>query len=301
MRLISIIGLAMCCHIIMAQTPGIKHVLVIGVDGMSPDGIMKAPTPVMDSLMAKGAFTFKDKAVLRTNSSPNWASMIMGADHNKHKVHTNNWELSKIRKKSLCGGKKGELWPTIFRIVREAKPQANIAVFHDWDGFGRLVENNVCTVKKDCNAEDSATLEAAAYIKQHQPLLTFLHLDHVDHAGHADGHGSPSYYQAVAKADSLIGVLLNSLQKAGIDKETLVIITADHGGKGHGHGGRSDAERLVPWIIYGPGVTKGKTITTEVNTYDTAATIAWVLGIQPPECWTAQPVTDAFETTTVKK
>lgn len=43
-----------------------------------------------------------------------------------------------------------------------------------------------------------------AYIKAKQPAFLFVHLDHVDGAGHAYGHGTPQYYQAVAKADTLI-------------------------------------------------------------------------------------------------
>jgi len=34
---------------------GIKHVIVIGIDGMSPDGIKTAPTPVMHRLIKEGA------------------------------------------------------------------------------------------------------------------------------------------------------------------------------------------------------------------------------------------------------
>lgn len=37
---------------------GLRHILVIGVDGMSPDGIEQASTPVMDRLIAGGAIPF---------------------------------------------------------------------------------------------------------------------------------------------------------------------------------------------------------------------------------------------------
>ena len=73
-----------------------------------------------------------------------------------------------------------------------------------------------------------------------------------------------------------------------------MLVTADHGGKGKGHGGNTMAEIEIPWIIAGPGVVPGKEITTAVNTYDTAATIAYIFGLTPPKCWIARPVEEAF-------
>ena len=64
--------------------PDIDHVIVIGIDGMSPDGIQKAATPTLDSILKVAAYTFTCQAVLPTSSSPNWASMIMGAGPDKH-------------------------------------------------------------------------------------------------------------------------------------------------------------------------------------------------------------------------
>ena len=55
------------------------------------------------------------------------------------------------------------------------------------------------------------------------------------------------------------------------------------------------AEIEIPWIIAGPGVAGGKEIRKPVNTYDTAVTIAYIFGLQPPECWIGKPVTDAFK------
>jgi hypothetical protein len=42
---------------------GISHFVVIGVDGMSPNGILTAPTPVLDKLMQEGAYSLHARAV----------------------------------------------------------------------------------------------------------------------------------------------------------------------------------------------------------------------------------------------
>ena len=77
--------------------------------------------------------------------------------------------------------------------------------------------------------------------------------------------------------------------------QTILIITADHGGVGKGHGGATLAEVEIPWIIAGPGVAPAKELTSFVNIYDTAATAAHVLGLSAPDCWIAKPVLEAFE------
>lgn len=104
----------------------------------------------------------------------------------------------------------------------------------------------------------------------------------MDHAGHSYGHGSAEYRAAVSEADRLIGVVMDAIAGAGLAEETLVLVTADHGGKGKGHGGSTMEEIEIPWIIAGPGVARGREIQVPVNIFDTAVTIAWALGLEVP-------------------
>ncbi len=274
----------------------IEHVLVIGIDGLSSAGIRQAATPTLDSLVNHGASTLEAQAVLPTSSSPNWASMIMGATPDEHTITSNDWETTDIADTILCGGETGQLWPTIFRVVREQKPDADIACFYDWSGFGRLMEDGVATMKADTKGEDKTAESAAEYWRNHRPTFMFVHLDHVDHAGHSHGWGSAPYHEAVAKADRLIGHLVESVYQSGIADNTLILITSDHGGRGTQHGGDTPEERTIPWIIAGVGVRSSHVIQRAVQTYDTAATIAYALGYTPPDCWRGTPVTEAFNT-----
>jgi arylsulfatase A-like enzyme len=121
-----------------------------------------------------------------------------------------------------------------------------------------------------------------------------IHLDQVDGAGHNYSHGTPQYYQTVAEVDDLIGLILQGLKDASMAKSTIVLITADHGGKGKGHGGVTMGEIEIAWTLVGPGVATGKELTTHVNTYDTAATVTYVVGRKTSQCWTARLVLEAF-------
>jgi arylsulfatase A-like enzyme len=77
-----------------------------------------------------------------------------------------------------------------------------------------------------------------------------------------------------------------------------VLISSDHGGKGHGHGRNSLEEIRIPWILSGPGIQPGQ-LAAAVYTFDTAATIAMIFGLDAPACWVGRPVTTAFQSVTV--
>jgi hypothetical protein len=286
-------GNSLTAQIKEAYPTGIAHVVVIGVDGLSPDGIRKAATPVMHHLIDNGAVKWNVRTVLPSSSSPNWASMIMGAGVEQHGVLDNDWEREEHSLPAIARGEEG-IFPTIFGVIRKEKPGAEIGAAYHWDGFGRLFEKKAMNYDQHFPTETATTENFVQYLIHKKPTFAFLHLDHVDHAGHAYGHGSPEYYQSVAVADSLMGAVLEGIKKAGMDKNTLVIITADHGGVGYGHGGATIGEAEIAMILYGKGVKKGYAVQQQVVTYDLAATIAFALKIVPPYVWTGRPIKSAF-------
>ncbi len=275
------------------QEQRVEHVVIVGVDGLSPDGVRRAQAPNLARLMKEGAFTLHARGVMPTVSSPNWASMIMGAGPEQHGVTSNDWEPGKGSIVPTAEGAPG-IFPTVFGVLRAQRPKARIAVFHDWDGFGRLFERPAVDRIEDSDGPVKAVEHAVDYMKKERPALLFIHLDHVDDAGHAHGHGSPEYYASVAEADRLIGLVLRGLESAGIAQSTVLLVTSDHGGVGKKHGGNTMAEIEIPWIVHGPGVVAGKDLATPVSTCDTAATVAFLLGLKPPACWIGRPVTEAF-------
>lgn len=194
------------------------------------------------------------------------------------------------------------MFPTIFGQLRRQQPDSIIAVFHDWRGFARLFETESCDVvqhfdgdKRTSDAAFAATRAVTAYLRENRPNLLFLHLDHVDHAGHGHGWFSDPYLIAVREADWMVGQIMAAIAEAGATEDTVVLLTADHGGIDRGHGGFTTVELEIPWILAGPGIRTGYALKTPVNTYDTAATLAYLLGVTPPDAWIARPVTEAFQ------
>jgi phosphopentomutase len=107
----------------------------------------------------------------------------------------------------------------------------------------------------------------------------------VDIRGHRHGGASKEYKRALEEVDAGVGKILNYLKASGMDKDTLVILTADHGhhptAKDH-----SSAEFPVPLFLMGPGVIPGE-ITDEVKNNQVAPIVAYALGIKPSPMWSS--------------
>ena len=218
-RLLSF-SLVACFGLLVAGAPAqVRHVVVVGVDGLSPDGLLRAEAPHLKRLQSQGAWTLRARAVMPTSSGPNWASMIMGAGPEQHGVTSNDWRPDKYDIAPTVRGP-GGIFPTIFSVLREQMPGATLGVFHDWGGYGHLFERQAVDVIEDTAGPTNTTQRAVEFIHRRKPTLTFIHLDHVDGAGHKYGHGTPEYYAAVAMADELIGEVMGAIEKAGIKDHT---------------------------------------------------------------------------------
>ena len=68
------------------------HVVIFGVDGLGAQGFRNAQAPRMDRLRCEGSSTVHARGVMPTVSSPNWASMIMGAGPEQHGITSNDWK-----------------------------------------------------------------------------------------------------------------------------------------------------------------------------------------------------------------
>lgn len=287
---------------ILAQTSnGGKYVLLIGIDGLGGYAFPHANTPNIKKLWENGSYSFKARCIYPSSSSPNWASMIMGAKPKKTRIPKNGFDMKKATQKSFCGREAGQLWPSVYTLLHEQKPEKRIVLLHHWDEYNRLVNQKDLFFSKCTKTEDSTAYWAIQTIENGMPDLLFLHFDNVDHAGHTYGHKTELYYKDVHKVDSLVGLVVQALKRKGIYEETTIILTADHGGRGKHHGWITEGEMNIPWIIQGPGIKKNHSLKNKsVITIDTGATIAYLFGLQIPNCWDGKPVIDAFNSTEIK-
>ena len=136
--------------------------------------------------------------------------------------------------------------------------------------------------------------EAARFLVAEKPDLAFVHFSDPDEAGHSTGWLSESYKRAGAASDRCLGTLYQALERSGLLEETLLIVSADHGGHNHGHSGALSCDREIPWIARGPRVRRDYNIHSPISTMDTAATALRALNLPLPAKLAGKPITEIF-------
>jgi predicted AlkP superfamily pyrophosphatase or phosphodiesterase len=266
------------------------HVLLFVIDGMRPEGMLQANTPAMKALIARGAATLAAQTVMPSITLPTHMSMFYGVPPETHGV------ISNLYLPTPDGQS-----PGIIEVVREAKRHP--AAFYTWDQLrdlsrpGGLVYSSFIDIygPQGQGSDGAIAALAADYIVQRRPDFTFIYLGETDETGHRYGWLSPEYLDAIARADAAIAHVLERVENAGLLERSTVIITADHGGHDHGHGEDTPEDMTIPWLLAGAGIKTGYTISGPVRIYDTAPTIAHLLGLPIPAVWQGKPVLEAVQ------
>jgi predicted AlkP superfamily pyrophosphatase or phosphodiesterase len=262
----------------------IRHVVIISEDGLRPDALMGVRPPAHEEIMKRAAFSLRAQTIRRASTLPSHAAMLSGFDVKQHGLFWNSWKPER-----------GYIQvPTIFDAAEQnggsavafvgKKKLAHIAHPGSVDVFSR--PGYFC--KK-------VVEEATRYFVDKRPEIEFIHFSDPDDLGHSDGWMSNPQFEAVRATDRCLQTLLDGVAAAGLDRETLFIISADHGGHGHNHDGKIQEDRLIPWIAWGPGVRAGHRIESPISTTDTAATALWALGYPMPAGLVGRPVLEAFD------
>ncbi len=285
---------------VTAQQDPVKHVILIGIDGVSAEGLQYANIPVISSLIKQGCISLKTRGVMPTVSAPNWATILSGAGPEQHGVTSNSWSLANQGFEPTVKDSDG-YFASIFTLIRKQMPKAVTAMFYDWDWLGTYVNKKNITKEQYIQGYVMITSVALNYIKKEKPIFTFIYYGRPDEVGHQKGFGTPEYYQAINDIDIEIGKLLAGIKESEMDKNTTVLITSDHGGIGTGHGGESMIEIEVPWIITGPGINKNILFDTPNDLANTSPTIARILGLKTPAEWIGRPVNEIFSIKTPPK
>ncbi len=287
---------AMNTYNISAASPRAKHVILIGLDGWGAYSVSKAEMPNVKKLMDDGSYTLKKRSVLPSSSAVNWASMFMGAGPELHGY--TEW-YSKTPELPSREVNKNGIFPTVFSLLHESDPKAEIGCIYEWETIRCLVDTFALNYDKHVSEAESnpaaAAQYAADYIKKAHPNLLAVIIDNPDHVGHATGHDTPEYYAVLKELDKYVGQIVNAVKEAGMLDETIFIVTSDHGGINKGHGGKTMEEMETAFIISGKNIKKGHEITESMMQFDVASTIAHIFKLEQPQVWIGQPVLSAFE------
>ncbi|MBL4882271.1 MAG: alkaline phosphatase family protein [Oleispira sp.] len=217
---------------------GDKKVLLIGIDGLQFEELQKVSTPNFDRLTINKAYTggiTHSNSEQSTSSGPGWSTILTGVWANKHQITSNSSDLANPK------------FPSIFKRLRDAQPQAKIASIMNWGTPNTSYFRNDVTgndIILNGLVDKDVTLKGVELIQQGYDLV-FLHLDDPDHAGHSTGFG-PAYNKSIQITDQYLGLLLNAVNQSHHD--WLVLITTDHGRHpitGYGHGNQTKEEKTI--------------------------------------------------------
>ena len=292
-NILTVIVFLLLAITLSAQPSATKHVILIGIDGVSAESFQYSNTPVMNSLIKQGIISLKTRGVMPTVSAPNLASILSGAGPEQHGVTSNSWSLTNQGYEPTVKDADG-YFTSIFTIIRKQIPKAITALFYDWEWLGTYVNKKYINKEQFVEGQVMITSVALNYFKKEQPLFTFIYYNLPDETGHNKGFISKEYYQSITDIDTEIGKIVDAIKEDGMAQKTTIIITSDHGSVGSGNAGESMAEIEVPWIISGPGVKKNLLLESPNDLANTAPTIAKILGLKLPSEWIGKPVNEIF-------
>ncbi len=260
-----------------------NHVFIISFDGGKPAVMLQSQMPTLMSLLQQGAGTWTAQTIFPSVTLPSHTSMLTGVSPRIHKVLWNDW----IPQNGLI------TVPTVFGVAKQKG--LTTALFAGKPKFKHLnIPGTLDAFAIPSYSAKKVASVAGKYILERKPNLCFIHFADSDGEGHRYGWGSPQQIKAFADEDDALKTVMDAVQRAGIANDSVVILTADHGGHNKTHGSKSPEDMNIPWIAWGNRVKTGFAITAKVTTYDTAATALWLLDIPVPTNWDGKPVTSAF-------
>lgn len=259
-------------------TPAPGKVTIISIDGLRADALAEAGAPNIQVLAGRGAYTWRAQTVLPSTTLPSHTSMLTGY---RPDVHGIVWDDYLPERGAL-------VVPSLFSIARSRGLRTAMVVGKN--KFTTFRDTGGCdTWRITTLGDDDVATQAIQIATTVRPDLLFVHLPDVDLTGHRTKWLSPEYLDAVRRADAAVGRLVASLPA-----DMTVIVTADHGGHQSDHGTSDAADLTIPWVIVGPAIAAGHSLTTAVSTVDTAATAALLLGVELPYDVSGRAVVEAL-------
>lgn len=254
-----------------------KKVILILVDGMRPDGLLGCGHDFPAEMLAHSVHDLAARTVMPSVTLPCHMSLFHSVTPERHGILSNTYVPQVRPVKGIC------------EVLRAAGKSCSF--FYNWEEL------------KDLSRPDS--LASAVYVSGHvygyeeaNPRVTkacldnmtaggsdfsFLYLGWTDAAGHNNGWMSDEYMRSIRGSLDCI----RSVCEAA-DDDTLVILTADHGGHGRSHGSDMDEDMTIPILFWNRNFTSREI--TGTNIIDIAPTVVTTLGVTPDPEWEGKAV-----------
>jgi arylsulfatase A-like enzyme/Flp pilus assembly protein TadD len=161
------------------------------------------------------------------------------------------------------------------------------------DDVERVTPGHVIRLMNEERTADKVSARAVSWLENNKDKRFFLwvhfydpHAPYVPPSPYKEMYSKAPYDGEIAFTDENIGRILAALRDLGLDRNTLVVLTGDHGeGLGdHGEEGHGlllyDSTLKVPLIFSYPGVLPERTVRTQVRLIDIMPTILDIAGVR---------------------
>ena len=239
------------------------HTLLILVDGMRPDSL--AGIPEAEKFMKESAGSLSATTVWPSVTLPCHMSLFLSVPPERHGTTTNTYSPQVRPVNGIC------------EVL--ASHGETSGIFYNWAEIRDVVRPGSVVREILIYSDDQVTEESIRFIKKANPEFVFTYLGWVDSAGHDKGWMSEKYMEQVRNSWRLIGELLEV-----VNDDWTVIVTADHGGHGRGHGDDIPEDMTIPIFFRGKDFEPGKEI-EGMNIMDIAPTVVKLHGYEIPREW----------------
>lgn len=285
------VSLALWCYLGLVALPssavGVDHVIHISFDGLRGDlletYLAAAPVdfPNFHRLVDEGATTFNARTdYSNTRTLPNHTTMLTGrpvdqpsgASNTTHHGYTDNGVPPVNSTVHNSGNSNLSYVASSFDVVHDNG--FSTALYASKTAFSIFEQSyTAATGAPDLTGADNGNDKidtdfiTSSDVTMHNTFLgdmalsqysyTFLHYGLLDGVGHGAGWESTTWLNTLQDVDQFILSDLFDLVEnhVGLADSTVLIVTADHGGSGTGHGTATDPENYtIPLLVWGAGV-----------------------------------------------
>jgi len=241
-----------------------KHVIVISIDALSEsEWFLLKEMPQFSDLINTGVYSKELMSVFPTHTYTVHTTMVTGVYPDKHGIVNNHplqpfvpedkqkwywyqknikvptvYDLTKMHGLTSAGllwpvsGKSSITWHFPEIIALEGENQV-LKIFRSASFFYllglemRYRKKRISTSQPEF--DDFVTLCACDTIKRKKSNLTLVHLCDLDNTKHTNRVESPEVKKSLKRLDNRLGLILQSIKDAQIEKDTIIIVLGDHG------------------------------------------------------------------------
>lgn len=269
-------------------TPGVDRLVFVLIDALRADFVLDRPRNsiampfIQEKIELNKTFSFISTASLPTVTMPRIKAIVSGNIPSFHEVLDNSIS-NKYQGDSILKSFAEQNLSMIFfgdntwlRLFPE--------IFKRSDGTNSFYVNDYTEV------DNNVTRHLDSELKSTDWDVMILHYLGLDHIGHTVGPFSPLIKDKLLEMDQVIQKIYKELSK-DTEKETLIVITGDHGMSNMGsHGGASNEEINTPFILL---LTSSKGIPYHqafIKQTDIAVTLSILFGINIPNQSIGKPI-----------